>query len=525
MPALFSNLRRVSSPLPSSSSTTPLSPFHIVNEPQTPTRQISPQSFRGIHSPPPPRPRSFDILYTPTCPRKAPRPPQYKHRRRRSRHIRFKDPAHSGLFTLTEVKEEDEEEEEMEEIISLAPSSAPVSRVPSAAPSSACFPFPSPRLEAVIADEFHAGIQDEEMEEIMLDEEIKEDDPAPSTPAKRWTIDVSPTQTVIDQLSSSFVFDDKVETAAQASESTEFTSKAARRPPPLDLSQPPRKRRPTSWYRHHPFAAPRPLFTEAQLSDESQPLPDSSLLSPLPLVSPGVFRARQRSVSTPSPKSGVFEQGTSGSLDNVHILPSISPVTPCDSPDSAGSDIDLECVLQELLASCGGVSPRYTADYSRGWGVDAGPSPKPSTRSSSVVSEAQSSESDLGYDMTSFPLPPVRGLLSPLQLSPELRTPTTPPRLLNPFEITPAAAVATPSILVRSKDTSSDWAPKLQGDHSFLQALTRGEDASSISSSSTLSTNMPLSPSSSFRSSASSSVSGNGGRLPKRMGLPDMWRV
>ena len=501
MPTSYSHIYRVFSPLPSAATSSAfafsLGPFNIGPELQTPPRQ----SFHAIHSPS--QYRLFDTTHAPASPRKAPRPPQYKHRRRRSRHIRFKDPSHSGLFTLTEGKEEEEEEEEeMAEGVSLALSSAPISRIPSAAPSS----------------------------EIMLDEDVKSDGLEPSTLIKEWTVDLPsspPTTAIIDQLSPSFALDEKLETPTQPSQPTAVAVKAPRRPPPLNLSQPPRKRRPTSWYRHHPFAAPRLLFNEAQLSDESQPLPDSSLLSPLPVLSPGVFRARQRSASTPSPKSGAFDQSASCSSENLRLLPSALPaVNPCDSPDSEGSDIDLECVLQELLASCGEVSPRYLADYSSGWSVDRKPSPDPSVRSSSVESgsDGHSSDLDLGYDLTSFPLRLARKLLSPIQLSPQLRTPTTPPRLLNPFVITTAAASATPATPMRMNETSN-WTPKLRGNHSFLQTLSRGEDTSPVSYASTFPTNMPLSPSNSFRSSASSSASAGSGKLPKRMGLPDMWKV
>ncbi|ORX33962.1 hypothetical protein BD324DRAFT_653660 [Kockovaella imperatae] len=417
-------------------STSPTTNSFDLDPTLTPHRRSSLPS--SVRSPPPPQPRPFEIHYDPCAgPRKAPRPPQYRHRRKRSRHMRFKDPAHSGLFTLTEVMEE-------EEVRPVAYATPSISRTPSAVPSSTCFPCPSPRVElSTTSDVLAVG----EMEEIVLEETSTEEEVPCSPP---------------------FVFDELI---------PETLARPSRRPPPLDLSK-----KPLSRYRSHPFASSHP-------PSEPRPLSDSSLLSPLPILSPGVFRARQRSASTPSPQE---ETAFKMARPLEDIRPPHSRHETSSATSSRGSDVDLESVLQELLASCGEISPRFSQDYSEDWTVFV-------EKGNERPLSCQSLTSEASCDMASFPLPPARQLGSPIALSPLLVTPVTPPETTcNPFD----------SPVTRTSERGTSWRPKLSSTHSFLQAMSRNEEM------------LPASPTPSGSTSSSGS---SGSRLPKRKGLPEMW--
>ena len=404
--------------------------------------------------------------------------------------MRFKDPAHSGLFTLVEVTEEEDEAEDRVPSVCSTPAPSEIDRTPSAVPSSACFPSPSPRVETSSPVGVHDAA-DDEMEEIPLDDADVEDKNIDSEcNVKKWRLNLPPrpnllTAITLQELAPPFEVEDMVPASP----------KLSRRPSPLKLTT---KRRPLSWYNHHPFAA-RPFR-------ESRPASEPALLSPAPIASPGVYRARQRSGSAPSPTDKTFD---SESLE-IRALQS-SPVS--DGPSrssSADEEVNLELVLEDLLAQCGEISPRFQKYYSVDWvkWIEQGPRDQPG-------SSGESSDSDLDCDFSSFPFPPARQLLSPLPLSPALFTPSSPPPVQNPFDW--LASPATPATRAHRDD---DWVPALKGDHSFLQAMSRGEDVPSVSSGSSLS--MPLSPGSSLRSSTSSSRSS---KLPARKCLPDMWRV
>lgn len=267
----------------------------------------------------------------------------------------------------------------------------------------------------------------------------------------------------------------------------------------------------------------------------------AGLLSPMPILSPGVYKARKNGQSTTANRK------------------------------SQSVNVNLESALGELLASCGFEQDPDSSDDN--WSPDSfSSSPKRvldySTMPLPPVPHA--SQRDLTV-MMSFPLPPARptrlhdmGLgahpspaygpsqqdvaydvdTSPSVASPNLVTPTTP---LNNTWAASSGGLGGLNIdlgghRLESSFPSCSWrSTTLESNHSFLQSLSRGEDPlpsaypqagrsiRTLSSSSGLQT--PTSPYSSNGSllsgrtgSSKSSRSSSSGRLPKRATLPEVWK-
>lgn len=334
------------------------------------------------------------------------------------------------------------------------------------------------------------------------------------------------------------------------------------RPAPLILNQS-YKNWPAAPHSTHPYAGEGPDLPKDAIQTR-RILNSPPLLSPLPIASPGVLTARQRSFSGQPPESispkanGRFEDGQT---EWVHRRA-------CKQE----ADVDLEFAMEELLATAG----ERHADIFWLHALTTGSSSSSSSRSSSMVSsesEGEMSDADLFFRQprgsrsldtsdlvlaASFPLPPTRSssldmeraitpvrppraedmglssilhyrddelLGSPIQISPAVETPRTPENQL-------MSRFSTPSpVPTRPAKERQGWKPKLSGDHSFLQAMSRGEDAPSdayraASPVESLDGGLmsPISQFSSIGSDSSGSSCSSRRSLPRRGGLPDPWR-
>lgn len=332
------------------------------------------------------------------------------------------------------------------------------------------------------------------------------------------------------------------------------------RPPPLNLAKP-HKKRSSAYYSVHPFAREgRESFSIG--SSPTQDITEMSppLLSPLPIASPGVIKARRRSSSGKTTKEA---SPKSKKRRSKQRQPDWLP----REEYSLEGGVDLESAMEELLASAG---ERNTDIF---WlGSDESSSRSSSSTAEMSISTSESegimSDSELFYRRpksshysnksdrelaAAFPLPPIRaasldysparpsraedmgigafvsyeqGLLaSPIQISPVLETPRTPDNQL-------VSRFSTPSPLPTKTKERRGWMPRLSGDHSFLHAMSRGEDpprepmslASPVESdaSGLLS---PISQFSSIGSDSSGSSTSSRTHLPKRTSLPDQWKM
>jgi len=194
---------------------------------------------------------------------------------------------------------------------------------------------------------------------------------------------------------------------------------------------------------HHPFSAASLSRTETTDTPRASAFQESpSLLPALPIASPKPFRTTRRPDS-----------------------PQLPHIARYSRRHTESENVDLISALEDLLSSCG--EPDSPSDHS-----------------------SSGSEDDLDLDVPNaswFPLPPAR--------YPDVQFPVTPspnPRVLFP---------PSPPHQLKRVDARQ---PCLQRDHTFLEALSRGER----------------------HSPATSAGSGGSKRsLPERKGLPGAWMM
>lgn len=340
----------------------------------------------------------------------------------------------------------------------------------------------------------------------------------------------------------------------------ETLSPNTHRPPPLNLLRS-YKELPTPLNHTHPYAyqeEPSSMSSATRMKLPDHPI----LLSPLPIPSPGVWEARRVSAPGATSPSGRAQRA------EPHVYESeLRWAQNCAF--STNAMVDLESAMEELLASAG----ERSADIL--WLGDSTLSSPTSSHSEHDMSETElffmrplsrlsrrPKHEDVGNDAGwSFPLPPVRpsrfdtlpprppreddmglGLFhspdfdegelvihddlgSPVESSPPPETPRTPDPCVSRI------SAASPP---RKKRRERTWKPQLTGDHSFLEALSRGEDPTAMSPVSEASTGplSPLSPISQLSlgvssegSVSSSRSSSSRKRLPKRTPLPETWKT
>ena len=313
-----------------------------------------------------------------------------------------------------------------------------------------------------------------------------------------------------------------------------------RRPPPLDLQRKTRKRRETACYTHpSSFRVGHSTTMSSQIRDnanllqsafddwDDEPLPAAStpvLLSPLPILSPGAFKARSSSGKSPT---GLSNSSAESSVSNALQA----------GVDEHENTVDMESALEELIRSCGEGPPRMD------WYHYAPPTPSRSAdlvssriaRNSSAQRARRLSDAGPGKDsLNAFPLPPQRPPVRPprkddmgvefiasldLDLhspaSPELVTPRSPntPQRRSAMFAQPFALSSPPAPKVRL-EYDRNWEPQLRGDHSFLNCMSSGSSRFNQSSSTVNSFG-------SYRSFESTSSTRS---LPKRSPLPSAWQ-
>ena len=428
------------------------------------------QSLANTHSPPPLPPRLFDIPYTGIAGlRKAPRPPKYTHRRKRSRHIRFRDPAHVGLFTVSEADEESlcSQTRSIDNMDTMTVAS--VERTLSAAPSSNVLPSRSPSpMNLDVEAHYQRTLSTHELER-KLDRLSWDstDTILLRTPSDADSNLCTPISGLIDafdgRLTDVFFVPDDLCSSPDSSPSLQAAdrSKTLHRPPALDFSAIPPFRPEAA---RHPFALARSAndFTE---DDQAGPLSPPLLLSPLPILSPGAYNAR---------RLDRLYADFIDSTGETDILVSVDPLS-IETPLFPTPAFDLEDDLMEA-----------------------------------ELSDGQAEEASI---YANFPVPPHRDSHSPSSAwSVEVATPPQHGKK-HLWDVT-RKAHREPRDL------------KAKGDHSFLFSLTKEENVTLPKSSRTqlpASLGSPFSPTPSLgRSSTSSSSSRKS--LPKRSAIPENWR-
>ena len=449
------------------------------------------------------------------------------------KHVKAQNPERKGLYTLPEVNEEWEmmKEEARERQLRFdfhAPASpsplrfqtpSPVYTLSSANASSDVL-VPSPRPITA------SSTTEDTLDEVLTDSDsnphhvttppMEEEDPFSLDDA--WTFDV--------EMRSRQTFLDLSPTRPAK----------GRRPPPLDLAlsiRPQQHCLPT--ISRTPTSSPRYTDPDAQ----------TGLLSPLPIISPGVVNARRR-IASGSPQTLPQTKRRSRELD-------------WQQRDAESNEpIDLESALNEFLTCCG-ERPSRTERLS-GCSTFSSDSENDDLfylRPESFASTMDREER--GLVALAFPLPPSRqsapprpardddmglgalsalsnmgvgfGLTFPAEISPSLITPRTPLSLISAGNF---ASLPLPRSPVVQMTRERSWKPILRSNHSFLQSMSRGEDVgmrheqeqtrrseSSMSHASSGSY-------SSFGTSTSSESRGSsrsGRSLPRRAALPEGWKT
>jgi hypothetical protein len=384
------------------------------------------------------------IPISPPAPhRRAPRPPTYTPRRSRSRHIRMREPARCGLFTVCEVDESESDEDPFRSLSSGStyslsiPSPRGFSEMPYSSPQTHSLDLPR---DVDMDDEilvYRARTPDSLSSLNRLSWGTSDSCPAASSDASEAAESdgvMTPCLEEEDPFRYSMVdspldLDLQIEPKDCKAITSVFTPPRPRRPPPLDLQR---------------FAHP---YRSSVVAESDVPTPCSSslyhdsLLPSLPILAPAEWD-RKRATSSPRPSRKTSKRR--------------------QRPASSSEDsINLVSALEELLRSCG-------EDFSS-WSSD-----------------------EESYDQhISFPLPPARDIPhiptslsydsepTPLSASFKIHTPVTPPGALPPpIPLSPKASWP------RTRPYDQSTKQKIHGDHSFLQSLSApmASPASSISS-------------------------------------------
>lgn len=258
--------------------------FHFTST--NPAQQT--QSTRWITTPPLPVTQRFDLSHLTipiTPPRKAPAPPTYSPRRRRARHIRMKEPAKSGLFTLEEEEFEamSQEEKKKQKRSSWGWSSA--------------FSFSPSGSEDELATPVHERADPFDMPlDVDMEVDIEVHTPIDSTP---YSIFSSPSS--------------QLDTQPTLGSSLSSSSFRPRRPPPLNLS-----------VITDPFALASSEYTPTNAKHHHH------LLPALPILSPEEYSATTAS-SRRLDLDAVFEDLLSTCGESIPAFPMPPPRSP-DTP-------------------------------------------------------------------------------------------------------------------------------------------------------------------------------------------------
>lgn len=443
-------------------------------------------------------PRPFLPVSPPAPHRRAPAPPAFSPRRRRARHMRLSEPASKGLFTLKEVDETEPGDLIYRYGRSVNSPSMRSVRLLSARASSELL-SPSPIRPSM---DLPQDVREDGEEELVVMENRLSWVSASTTTNGTTTESSAPPTPNFEMEDDPFFVDVPLDVDA-ADLDTSYTTFLAgllppqsrpRRPPPLDLS------------RTHPYAYSADInrwSTEVSLSTPKTTTPPSTqiaLLPPLPILSPKEYMERQEPKTPRTPKPRVQTR-------KAHSAPPGASVRPDSDP------FDLVSALENLLASCG--EPDDIIDPYAVYGMA---STQQHTPASSDSESDQHISQSLSY--AAFPLPPPRTpILSPASASSSSSFNSTTP--LTPRS--PRQHSSLPPRCPREQKKRQPIQPKFMGDHSFLFAMSRGEDVPPVPPLPASAKGERPDSRGSSRSKGSGSGSSKGGRLPQRARLPMEW--